>query len=179
MFEEDGEAIIIPAGISFELEAAVRGMISNSLLRQRHPRPGILQHALPAHNPQSQHLPALRARGPDTLHNRLENDGQIAVRPGRERRDARGADDGLAAVLEDGALDGGGVRGVALHDEDLFVKGCGQEGLEFGGRAHVGDDGVVVGEEGGDEARADVACCAEEEDFHFCLFWGWFEAMLV
>lgn len=82
-------------------------------------------------------------------------------------RQTSAVDQPVAVLAQDRGLDACGVGAGALdHGGEMGGHGGG----EFGCGAHVGDDLVVVGEEGGDEAGADVAGCAEEEDFHVdCL----------
>ena len=64
-------------------------------------------------------------------------------------------------------FDGGGVCGVAGYDCGGGEHGRGDQGAEFGLGADEDDDGVAVGEEGGEEAGPEIAGGAEEEDFHF------------
>lgn len=59
-----------------------------------------------------------------------------------------------------------------MHDCDVLVDAWWEQGLQFGWGADVGDDGVVVSEEGWEEAGAEVSGCAEEEDFHVCEWRG-------
>ncbi len=56
----------------------------------------------------------------------------------------------------------------------MAVYGGWDERFEFGRGPDEGDDGVVVGEEGGDEAETEVAGGADEEYFH-----GWWVVGLV
>lgn len=75
-------------------------------------------------------------------------------------------------MRDEGVADGGRVGGVADDDGGAGESGGGNQGGELGGGADEDGDGVVVGEEGGEEARAQVAGCAEEEDFHGFCFMG-------
>ena len=115
----------------------------------------------PTHNRRAAALPP---RIQSRLHDGRKNGRKLALgSPTRHRRQASSIDDGIAIMSKDRSLDGGAVAGRA--DDDGIELGT-SFGGDFAGCAHVRNDLMLVGEEGGEHAGANTASDAEEKHFH-------------
>lgn len=174
MLGEDGEAIV---GISAQVRPGTRkhrslpeilghegvGLLCRDF-RSRIARE--IQNRHTTQEPSSYRIPQLLTRSNGGRRDRLLDLLHPRFLPGKGSGLAGTVDQSITSIVHKSSLDGGGIGGIASHN-CAFVNGQGVHQVsEFAFRADEDDNGMVVGEKGGKDARAEVSRRAEEENSH-------------
>ena len=140
------------------------------VLKQIPLRPRIPQRSHPSNNPNPQRPPPFPSNRNSSINNSPHNPFQDRLFPRRDLVTGY-VRNGITVVIQERATDCGAICCIAFDDGEVRDGRRNARGAmwsdhcrELSGGADQGDDGVVVREEGREEARAKVAGRTEEEE---------------